>query len=94
MVVKVSEALLKGRRGIAVDAEKVSVADRIKNEASLQGLSIGTVAVLSNINGNKLHSILRGDSGITEIELERLEATLGIEIPRDRLTPVRYKLTT
>ena len=90
----VSEALLKGRRGIAVDAEKVSVADWIKNEASLQGLSIGTVATLSNINGKKLHTILAGGCSITEIELERLEATLGIEIPRDRLTPVKYKLTT
>ena len=92
MAAKTSEALLKGRRGIAVNPEKVSVADWIRNEIALQGLSIGTVAVLSNINGNKLHSILRGDSGITEKELERLEATLGIEIPRDRLTPVRYML--
>lgn len=92
MAVKVSEALLKGRRGIAVNPEKVSVADWLRNEIALQGLSIGTVAVLSNINGNKLHTILSGECSITEAELVRLEATLGIEIPRSRLTPVRYKL--
>lgn len=92
MAVKVSEALLKGRRGIAVNPEKVSVADWIRNEIGLQGWSIGTVGVLSNINGNKLHTILAGEGSITEKELERLEATLGIEIPRSRLTPVRYKL--
>ena len=92
MAVKVSEALLKGRRGIRVNPEKVSVADWLRNEIGLQGLSIGTVAVLSNINGNKLHTILAGDGSITEAELVRIEATLGIEIPRDRLRPVRYMM--
>ena len=92
MAVKVSEALLKGRRGIRVNPEKVSVADWLKNEIAYQGWSIGTVAVLSNINVNKLHTILAGDGSITEKELVRLEATLGIEIPRDRLKPVKYML--
>lgn len=92
MAVKVSEALLKGRRGIAVNPEKVSVADWIRNEIALQGLSIGTVAVLSNISKERLSNILGGELSITEAELVRLEATLGIEIPRSRLTPVRYKL--
>jgi transcriptional regulator with XRE-family HTH domain len=92
MAVKVSEALLKGRRGIAVNPEKVSVADWIRNEIGLQGWSISTVAVLSNISRERLSNILAGELSITEVELVRLEATLGIEIPRDRLTPVKYKL--
>ena len=92
MAVKVSEALLKGRRGIAVNPEKVSVADWIRNEVGLQGLSIGTVAVLSNIGKERLSNILSGELSITELELERIEATLGIEIPRDRLKPVKYML--
>ena len=92
MAVKVSEALLKGRRGIAVNPEKVSVADWLRNEIALQGLSIGTVAVLSNISRERLSNILAGALSITEKELERIEATLGIEIPRSRLTPVRYML--
>ena len=92
MAAKTSEAILKGRRGIAVNPEKVSVADWLRNEIALQGLSIGTVAVLSNINGNKFQTILAGDGSITEKELQRIEATLGIEIPRERLRPVRYML--
>lgn len=92
MAVKVSEALLKGRRGIAVNPEKVSVADWIRNEIGLQGWSIGTVAVLSNISRERLSGILAGELSITEAELARLEATLGIEIPRSRLTPVKWKL--
>ena len=92
MAVKVSEALLKGRRGIAVNPEKVSVSDWIRNEIGLQGWSIGTVAVLSNISRERLSNILAGELSITELELERLEATLGIEIPRSRLTPVKWKL--
>ena len=88
-----NEATLKGRRGIRINPDKSSVADVIRNEAALQGWTISTVAVLSNINPDRLYSMLQGDVGITEREVSNIEAALGIEIPRDRLTPIKWKLT-
>ena len=88
-----SEALLKGRRGIAIDHVKASVADVIRNEAGLQGLSLGTVAILAGIDRQRFHEMLAGNRGITEAEIARIEDALGIKIDRAKLTPIKWRLT-
>ena len=89
----VSEALLKGRRGIALDHAKASVADIIRNEAGLQDLSLTTVALLAGIDRVRFHGMLSGSAGITEYEVVKIEEVLGIKIDRARLTPIKWRLT-
>ena len=89
----VSNALLKGRRGISIDRSVASVADIIRNEAGLQDLSLTTVALLAGIERQRFHSMLRGDVGIAEHELKRIEEVLDMKIPREKLTPIKYRLT-
>ena len=90
---RVSEALLKGRRGISIDRSKASVADVIRNEAGLQGLSLTTIAILSGIERQRFHGMLSGMIGISEVELRRVEDALGMKIDRARLTPIRYLMS-
>ena len=89
----ISSALLKGRRGIGIDRSVASVADIIRNEAGLQDLSLTTVAMLAGIERQRFHSMLRGDVGIAEHELIRIEEVLGMKIDRARLTPIKWRLT-
>ena len=89
----VSEALLKGRRGISIDRSKASVADIIRNEAGLQDLSLTTVAMLAGLERQRFHGMLRGDVGIAEHELKRIEEVLDMKIDRARLTPIKWRLT-
>ena len=88
----VSEALLKGRRGIAIDHAKASVADIIRNEVGLQGMSMLELAMLAKIERERIYYILSGEVSVSEYELKNIEAALGIEIDRSRLTPTKYKL--
>lgn len=89
----VSEALLKGRRGISIDRSVASVADIIRNEAGLQDLSLTTVAMLAGIDRQRFHGMLAGMIGISEQELLRIEDALGMKIDRSKLTPIKYRLT-
>lgn len=88
----VSESLLKGRRGIAIDHASASVADVIRNESGLQGLSLGTIALLAGINRQRFEGMLRGDIGISEAELVRIEEALGIELDRSKLEPIKWRM--
>lgn len=89
----VSQALLKGRRGISIDRSVASVADIIRNEAGLQGLSLTTVAMLSGIDRQRFHGMLAGLIGVSERELLRIEDALGMKIDRTRLTPIKYLMS-
>lgn len=86
----VSEALLKGRRGIEIDKSKSSIADIIRNEAGLQGISLTTIAMLAGIEVGRLNGILQGIRGITEKEVRNIEEVLNIEIDRSKLEPMKY----
>lgn len=86
-------ALLKGKRGIAIDPAKASVPDYIRNEAGLQGISLNEVALLSKIPQWKFYGILAGRYEIRETELQGIEEALCIKIDRQRLIPSRWKLT-
>lgn len=88
----VSKALLKGKRGIMIDYERASVPEIIKHAAGMQGLSIGTIAMLAGIERQRFYSMLSGVVGISELELIRLEDALGLKIPREKLTPIKYRL--
>ena len=88
----VSEALLKGKRGIMIDYERASVPEIIRHVAGMQGLSVGTIAMLAGIERERFYSMLSGTVGIAEFELIRLEDALGIKIDRSKLTPMKYKL--
>ena len=88
----VSEALLKGRRGISIDRSVASVADIIRNEAGLQDLSLTTVALLAGIDRQRFHGMLSGMIGISEQEVRRIEEVLDMKIPREKLTPIKYRL--
>ena len=88
----VSSALLKGRRGISIDRSKASVADIIRNEAGLQDLSLTTVALLAGIDRQRFHGMLSGMIGITEQEVRRIEDALGMKIPREKLTPIKWRM--
>ena len=88
----VSSALLKGRRGISIDRSKSSIADIIRNEAGLQDLSLTTVALLAGIERQRFHGMLAGMIGITEQEVRRLEDALGMKIPREKLTPIKWRM--
>ena len=89
----VSNALLKGRRGISIDRSKASVADIIRNEAGLQDLSLTTVALLAGIDRQRFHGMLAGMIGISEQEVRRIEEVLDMKIDRARLTPIKWRLT-
>lgn len=88
----VSSALLKGRRGISIDRSVASVADIIRNEAGLQGLSLTTVALLAGIDRQRFHGMLSGMIGISEQEVKRLEDALGMKIDRSKLTPIKWRM--
>ena len=60
----VSKALLKGKRGIMIDYARASVPEIIRHAAGMQGLSVGTIAMLAGIERQRFYSMLSGAVGI------------------------------